>query len=232
MTMENVDGRWLAARSSCRETGGGMAAVVITPPSPLSPPRRLRRPRPHSFAMSWRGCGTDQLRDERGVESQCADDDFAGPARRAAGQSDGGAGAREYYGSSSVRGVAPAPPWCATARGRRMSSRTPVPDLCSPLSCTILWLPDGVQANNAYRSFVFDMAQGRRLALADIFKSGVDPLQVISLAARPLLPAALDAAPPPHEPGTYPFTVQEWSPDPAVPAFPATTGDGPCRPTS
>ncbi len=88
----------------------------------------------------------------------------------------------------------------------------PGPGAVQSLVVHEVWLPDGVQANNAYRSFIFDLAQGRRLALADIFKSGVDPLQVIPPAARPLLPAALDAAPPPHEPGTYPFTVQEWEP--------------------
>lgn len=77
-----------------------------------------------------------------------------------------------------------------------------------------MWQPDGVQANNAYRSFVFDMATGQRLSLADLFKPGVDPLQAIPPAAAAVLPAALDSAPPAHQPGTYPFTVQEWQPGP------------------
>lgn len=74
--------------------------------------------------------------------------------------------------------------------------------------------PSGVQANNAYRSFIFDTAAGRRLQLPDLFKPGVDPLQAIPPAAAAVLPAALDAAPPPHQPGTYPFTVEEWQPGP------------------
>lgn len=75
--------------------------------------------------------------------------------------------------------------------------------------------PFGIQANNAYRSFVFDMAQGRRLSLADLFKPGVDPATAISTAAEPVLPPALDAAAPPHTTNTYPFTVQEWESGPA-----------------
>ncbi len=72
--------------------------------------------------------------------------------------------------------------------------------------------PFGMQANNAFRSFVFDMASGHRLTLTDLFNPGVDAVQAVSAAAAPLLPAALDAAAPPHAPGTYPFTVQEWQP--------------------
>lgn len=72
--------------------------------------------------------------------------------------------------------------------------------------------PFGMQANNAYRTFVFDMATGRRLALGDLFKPGVDPITVIAGAAAPVLPAALDAAAPPHAPNTYPFTVEEFAP--------------------
>lgn len=72
--------------------------------------------------------------------------------------------------------------------------------------------PFGMQANNAYRTFVFDKASGQRLALSDLFNSGVDTAQAVAAAAAPLLPGALDAAPPPHAPGTYPFTVQEWQP--------------------
>jgi len=79
--------------------------------------------------------------------------------------------------------------------------------------------PFGIQANNAYRSFVFDMAKGRRLTLADLFKPGVDPMTAIPPAAAPVLPAALNAAAPPHQPNTYPFTVQEWQPGPNGPGY-------------
>ncbi len=82
--------------------------------------------------------------------------------------------------------------------------------------------PFGIQANNAYRSFVFDMARGRRLTLADLFKPGVDPMKAIPPAAAPLLPAALDAALPPHAPNTYPFTVEEWQPGPNGPGYTAS----------
>lgn len=74
--------------------------------------------------------------------------------------------------------------------------------------------PFGMQANNAYRTFVFDTATGHRLALGDLFKHGVDPMSVIPPAAAPVLPAALDAAAPPHAPNTYPFTVEEFQPGP------------------
>lgn len=79
--------------------------------------------------------------------------------------------------------------------------------------------PFGVQANNAYRSFVFDMAEGRRLTLADLFKPGVDPMTAIPPVAASLLPPVLDAAPPPHQPNTYPFTVEEWEPGPEGPGY-------------
>src|ERR1700739_5011576 len=39
--------------------------------------------------------------------------------------------------------------------------------------------PFGMQANDAYRSFVFDMAQGRRLTLADLFQPGGDPVKTV-----------------------------------------------------
>ena len=58
------------------------------------------------------------------------------------------------------------------------------------------------------------MASGRRLAFGDLFKAGIDPLAAISGAAAAVLPAALNAAPPPHVPGAYPFTVAEWQPGP------------------
>lgn len=79
--------------------------------------------------------------------------------------------------------------------------------------------PFGIQANNAYRSFVFDMTTGRRLALADLFKPGVDPMTVIPPATEPVLPAVLDTASPPHAARTYPFTVEEWTPGPEGPGY-------------
>lgn len=82
--------------------------------------------------------------------------------------------------------------------------------------------PFGMQANNTYRTFVFDMASGRRLSLADLFKPGVDPMSAIPPAAAAVLPAALDAAAPPHAPNTYPFTVEEFQPGPRGSGY---TGD-------
>lgn len=82
--------------------------------------------------------------------------------------------------------------------------------------------PFGMQANNAYRTFVFDTATGRRLTLAELFKPGVDPMVVIPAAAAPVLPTALDAAAPPHAPGSYPFTLEEFGPGPGGPGY---TGD-------
>ncbi|MFL0179576.1 MULTISPECIES: mannan-binding protein [unclassified Mycobacterium] len=82
--------------------------------------------------------------------------------------------------------------------------------------------PFGMQANNAYRTFVFDLATGRRLTLGDLFKPGIDPMTVIAGAAAPVLPAALDAAAPPHAPNTYPFTVEEFQPNPQGSGY---TGD-------
>lgn len=81
------------------------------------------------------------------------------------------------------------------------------------------FMPFGIQANNAYRSFVFDLAQRRRLALADLFKPGVDPIAVVSAAAAPVLAPVLDSAAPPHAPNTYPFTVGEWQPGPHGPGY-------------
>lgn len=74
--------------------------------------------------------------------------------------------------------------------------------------------PFGMQPNNAYRTFVFDMNRGRRLALADLFKPGIDPLTAIPPVAEEFLTPALDAAAPVHAPGSYPFTVQEFQPGP------------------
>ncbi len=72
---------------------------------------------------------------------------------------------------------------------------------------------DGPDFNNAYRTFTFDMANGRRLQLADLVKPGVDPLTEIPPLARPYIEQALDVAPPPHQPRTYPFIFERWTPD-------------------
>lgn len=70
---------------------------------------------------------------------------------------------------------------------------------------------DGPNPNNAYRTFTFDMASGRRVQLADLTTS--DPLTAIPPLAQPFIQTALDQAPPQHDPGTYPFVVDRWTPD-------------------
>ncbi|MCV7154304.1 mannan-binding family protein [Mycolicibacterium pyrenivorans] len=72
---------------------------------------------------------------------------------------------------------------------------------------------DGPDFNNAYRTFAFDMADGRRLHLADLVKPGLDPLTAIPPLAHPFVERALDVAPPPHHPRTYPFVIDRWTPD-------------------
>jgi hypothetical protein len=70
---------------------------------------------------------------------------------------------------------------------------------------------DGPKPNNAYRTFTFDMASGRRLQLSDLTKS--DPLTAIPPLGQPFIETALNQAAPPHDPGTYPFVVDRWTPD-------------------
>ena len=70
---------------------------------------------------------------------------------------------------------------------------------------------DGPKPNNAYRTFTFDMASGRRMQLSDLTTS--DPLVAIPPLAQPFIETALNQAPPPHDPGTYPFVVDRWTPD-------------------
>jgi len=72
---------------------------------------------------------------------------------------------------------------------------------------------DGPDFNNAYRTFTFDMSDGRRLQLSDLMKPGVDPLTAIPPLAQPFVEHALDQAPPPHQPRTYPFVAERWMPD-------------------
>ncbi|MGZ4564400.1 MAG: mannan-binding family protein [Mycobacterium sp.] len=70
---------------------------------------------------------------------------------------------------------------------------------------------DGPKFNNAYRTFTFDMASGRRVQLADLTTS--NPLTAIPPLAQPFIETALNQAPPPHDPGTYPFVIDRWTPD-------------------
>lgn len=72
---------------------------------------------------------------------------------------------------------------------------------------------DGPDFNNAYRTFTFDMAEGRQLQLSDLTRPGVDPLVAIPPLAQPFVEEALDRAPPAHQPRTYPFIVDRWTPD-------------------
>lgn len=67
---------------------------------------------------------------------------------------------------------------------------------------------EGAAIQSAYRTFAFDSASGRQVQLSDVVDVGAIP----TLGA-PFIQAALDAAPPPHEPNTYPFTPDRWTPD-------------------
>ncbi|KUI12192.1 mannan-binding protein [Mycolicibacterium acapulense] len=71
--------------------------------------------------------------------------------------------------------------------------------------------PNAPIISDAYRTFTF--ADGRRIQLGDLFKPGVDHMAEIPRLGAPFIVAALDAAPPPHQPGTYPFTPDRWTPD-------------------
>lgn len=75
---------------------------------------------------------------------------------------------------------------------------------------------DGPKPNNAYRTFTFDMAGSRRLQLSDVTTS--NPLTAIPPLAQPFIETALNQAPPPHDPGTYPFVVDRWTPTRCTPA--------------
>jgi Protein of unknown function (DUF3298)/Mannan-binding protein len=72
---------------------------------------------------------------------------------------------------------------------------------------------DGPWINNAYRTFTFDMADGRTLALTDIVQPGVNPHAAIPPLAEPFIQDALDRAAWQHTPGSYPFTPDRWTPD-------------------
>ncbi len=66
--------------------------------------------------------------------------------------------------------------------------------------------------NNAYRTFAYNTANGQRVQLADVLKPGT-PLSAIPPLAHPYVVEALDRAVPPHQPGTYPFITERWTPD-------------------
>ncbi len=67
---------------------------------------------------------------------------------------------------------------------------------------------EGAAIQNAYRTFAFDSATGRQIQLSDV----VD-INAIPTLGAPFIQAALDAAPPGHEPNTYPFIPERWTPD-------------------
>lgn len=67
---------------------------------------------------------------------------------------------------------------------------------------------EGAAIQSAYRTFAFDSASGRQVQLSDV----VDVNAIPTLGA-PYIQAALDRAVPPHEPNTYPFTPDRWTPD-------------------
>jgi hypothetical protein len=71
---------------------------------------------------------------------------------------------------------------------------------------------DGPQPHNAYRTFTFDVVTGKRLQLSDLVNSN-DALQAIASFGQPSIETALDQAAPPHNPRTYPFQVERWTPD-------------------
>ncbi|MBU3750324.1 MAG: DUF3298 domain-containing protein [Mycobacterium sp.] len=67
---------------------------------------------------------------------------------------------------------------------------------------------EGAAIQSAYRTFAFDSAAGRQIQLSDV----VDVNAIPTLGA-PYIQAALDQAVPPHQPNTYPFIPERWTPD-------------------
>jgi Protein of unknown function (DUF3298) len=55
------------------------------------------------------------------------------------------------------------------------------------------------------------MASGGRLQLADLTNG--NPLTAIPPLGQPFIETALNQAAPQHDPGTYPFVVDRWTPD-------------------
>lgn len=67
---------------------------------------------------------------------------------------------------------------------------------------------EGAAIQNAYRTFAFDSATGRQVQLSDL----IDVNEIPRLGA-PFIQAALDRAVPAHNPNTYPFIPERWTPD-------------------
>jgi hypothetical protein len=67
---------------------------------------------------------------------------------------------------------------------------------------------EGPAVQSAYRTFTYDVGSGRVLSLSDV----VDPGAIPTLGAS-YIQTALDQALPPHEPNTYPFIPERWTPD-------------------
>jgi hypothetical protein len=67
---------------------------------------------------------------------------------------------------------------------------------------------EGAAIQSAYRTFAFDSAAGRQIQLSDV----VD-INAIPTLGAPYIQAALDQAPPAHQPNTYPFIPERWTPD-------------------
>ncbi|OBJ68013.1 hypothetical protein A5643_16190 [Mycobacterium sp. 1274756.6] len=72
----------------------------------------------------------------------------------------------------------------------------------------------GNMANNGYRSFTLDPSRGTQMKLVDLFKRGADPKTALPPLIRPCLTEALDRAVPTHDPGTYPFAIDNFEPQP------------------
>ena len=67
---------------------------------------------------------------------------------------------------------------------------------------------EGPAIQSAYRTFAFDSASGHQVQLADLVDVGAIPR-----LGAPYIQAALDQAAPPHEPNSYPFIPERWTPD-------------------
>ncbi len=67
---------------------------------------------------------------------------------------------------------------------------------------------EGPAIQSAYRTFSFNSATGTPVQLSDV----VDISAIPNLGA-PYIQAALDQAVPPHQPNTYPFRPDRWTPD-------------------
>lgn len=67
---------------------------------------------------------------------------------------------------------------------------------------------DGPAINSAYRTFAYNQATGQRVQLADLMD-----VNAIPALGAPFIQSALDQAAPPHQPNTYPFIADRWTPD-------------------